>query len=473
MATSLRYDVCVIGAGSAGLSVAAGAAQLGARTVLFERAKMGGDCLNYGCVPSKALLAAAHAAHNIRESRRFGTSCPEPEIDFTAVMIHVRHVIAQIAPHDSVERFEGLGVRVIKAEARFTGPCDVEGGGVRVRAKRIVLAAGSTAAIPPIPGIDTVPTLTNETIFSLDARPDHLLIIGGGPIGVEMAQAFRRLGSRVTVLESQSLLQKDEPEFVDALRAALGAEGIAIREGVKIARIAKTETGISVALEGEARPITGSHLLIAAGRRPRLDGLDLDKGGVAVTAKGIAVDARLHTSNKRVYALGDITGGPLFTHAANYQAGIVIRNALFRLPAKTAYDALPWVTYTDPELAHVGLTEAQARERFGDRVNVTRVDFVDNDRAQAERDTMGGIKVVTDGKGTILGATILGRDAGELIQLWALAISQKLNLRAVANLILPYPTRSEIAKSAASAFYAPKLFSSWPKRLVRLLLCVA
>lgn len=469
MSKLLRCDVCVIGAGSAGLSVAAGAAMLGARTVLFERGEMGGDCLNYGCVPSKSLLAAAHAARNVREAARFGIGGSDARIDFQAVMAHVRDVIARIAPHDSVERFEGLGVRVIKAAARFADPREVEGGGVRVRAKRIIIATGSTAVVPQVPGIDVVPFLTNRSVFSLGTRPDHLLIIGGGPIGVEIAQAFRRLGSSVTIFQRSRLLPKDEPEFVDLLRAKFAAEGIAIHE-VEIASVASTGDGISVALDGQPQPITGSHLLVAAGRRPRLDELELQKGGVRRTEKGVVVDARFRTSNRRVYALGDVIGGPLFTHAASYHAGIVIRNALFRLPAKADYRALPWVTYTDPELAHVGLSEAQAREMLGDRVRVTRADFADNDRAQAERETAGGIKLTTDNKGTILGATVLGSHAGELIQLWALAITRKLKLNAVTSLILPYPTRGEISKSVASAFYAPKLFSLWPKRLVRLLL---
>lgn len=470
MSKALRCDVCIIGAGSAGLSVAAGAAMLGARTVLFERGEMGGDCLNYGCVPSKSLLAAAHAAQNVRNAVRFGIGSTDARIDFPAVMAHVRHVIGSIAPHDSVDRLESLGVRVIKAAARFASSSEIEGGGVRVRAKRIVIATGSTAAIPPIAGIDTVSYLTNESIFSVDARPDHLLIIGGGPIGVEMAQAFRRLGSSVTIFQRRRLLQKDEPEFVDLLRDDLAAEGIAIHEEAKIASVASTSNGIAVTLDGQSKPIAGSHLLVAAGRRPRLDGLDLEKGEVIHTERGIVVDARLRTSNKRVYALGDVIGGPLFTHAASYQAGIVVRNALFRLPAKADYRALPWVTYTDPELAHVGLAEPQARELLGDRVRTTQVSFKDNDRAQAERETSGGIKIVTDRNGTVLGATILGSHAGELIQLWALAISRKLKLSALTGLIMPYPTRGEISKSAASAFYASKLFSPWPKRLVRLLL---
>ncbi len=469
MSTTENYDICVIGAGSAGLSVAAGAAQLGARTILFERAEMGGDCLNYGCVPSKALLAAAHAAHDIRKAKRFGIRCPEPEIDFATVMAHVKNVIAAIAPHDSVERFEGLGVRVVKAEARFAGPREVSGCGVQVRARRIVIAAGSTAVIPAIPGIDTVAPLTNETIFSLTTLPEHLVIIGGGPIGVEMAQGFRRLGSRVTVLEARRILERDEPEFSGTLRRQLSAEGIVLREGARIDSVAKIASGIALTLSGGAEQLTGTHLLVAAGRRPRLEGLDLEKAGVAYTAKGITVDARLRTSNPRIYAIGDIAGGPQFTHVAGYHAGLVIRNALFRLPAKTDYRALPWVTYCDPELAHVGLTEADARKRFGDDVRVTMAEFQANDRAQAEQDTTGAIKLVTRANGMVLGASILGRGAGELLPIWGVAITRRMKLSALTGIIFPYPTRSEISKAAASAFYTPKLFSRGPKLLVRVL----
>ena len=469
MSNVLQCDVCVIGAGSAGLSVAAGAAQLGAPTVLFERGEMGGDCLNYGCVPSKALLAAAHSAQSARQAKAFGVSCPDPEIVFSSVMAHVRGVISAIAPHDSVERFEKLGVRVVRAQARFTGQREVSGGGLRVRARRFVIATGSAAVLPAISGIQDVSTLTNETIFSLDARPDHLLIVGGGPIGVEMAQAFRRLGSKVTLFEGSRLLQKDEPEFVDVLRRQLIAEGVEIREGANIASVARIDRGIAITLAAEGERVTGSHLLLAAGRRPRLDGLGLEQAGVAFTAKGVTVDARLRSSNKYVYAIGDVNGGPQFTHSANYQASVLIRNILFRLPAKTDYRALPWVTYSDPELAHAGMTEADARQRFGRDVRIARANFVANDRAQAERQTIGGIKVVSRSNGTILGVTILGSRAGELIGLWALAIAQNLKLSAMTGFILPYPTFGEISKAAASAFYTPKLFSAWPKRLVRLL----
>jgi pyruvate/2-oxoglutarate dehydrogenase complex dihydrolipoamide dehydrogenase (E3) component len=472
MAKTVECDLCVIGAGSAGLSVAAGAAQLGARTILFEKGEMGGDCLNYGCVPSKALLAAAHTAQTITDAWRFGLRSAPPEVDFPAVMRHVHEVIAQIAPHDSVERFEKLGVRVIRAQAGFTDRNEVSGGDMRVRARRIVIAAGSSAVIPSVRGIDDVPVLTNETLFSLKERPAHLIILGGGPIGVEMAQAFRRLGSAVTLLQRSRLLPRDEPELVDILREKLAAEGIVIHEHAGLTEVARSGSGISVR-HGNNGEVVGSHLLVAAGRGPRLAGLGLDRGGVGYSSHGVSVDARLRTRNRRVYALGDVIGRPQFTHSAGYQAGIVIRNALFRLRAKVDYRALPWVTYSDPELAHVGLTEAEARDQFGPSVQVARASLAENDRAQAERQTAGGIKVVIGKKGTILGASILGPHAGELISVWGLAITRGLKLSALTGVIFPYPTLGEISKASASAFYAPKLFSPWPKRLVRLLLSLS
>jgi pyruvate/2-oxoglutarate dehydrogenase complex dihydrolipoamide dehydrogenase (E3) component len=468
MAETIKCDICVIGAGSAGLSVAAGAAQLGARTVLFERDEMGGDCLNTGCVPSKALLAAAHAAQGVRDTTRFGLAATEPGVHFPSVMSHVRDVIAAIAPNDSVARFEGLGVRVIKAEARFVDGREVVGGAVRVRARRFVIATGSTASVPSIPGIGDVAFLTNETIFSLDALPRHLIVLGGGPVGVELAQAFRRLGSRVTLIEAARLLSKDEPEFVEIVRRQLITEGVEVREQAKVSEIRRSENGVDLILEAAER-VAGTHLLVATGRRPRLKDLDLEKAGVASTPTGVAVDARLRTTNRRIFALGDVAGGPLFTHVAGYHAGIIVRNALFRIPARVDYRALPRVTYTDPELAHAGLTEAGARARFGESIRVVRAQFGANDRAQTEHETAGGIKVIVRNDGRLLGASIVGQNAGELISLWVLAIARGLKLSAMTAVIFPYPTRGEISKAAASAFYAPRLFSTWPRRLVRLL----
>ena len=461
-------DICVIGAGSAGLSVAAGASQLGARTVLIERGKMGGDCLNYGCVPSKALIASAKIAAAWKRSAALGVTYQPPAIDGGAVHAHVQGVIEAIAPMDSEERFTALGVTVLRAEARFTGPGELRAGDDEIRARRFVVATGSRASLPPIPGLADLPFLTNETIFEQSAIPEHLLVIGGGPIGIELAQAHLRLGARVTVLEVARILPKDDPEFVALLRGRLAAEGLALRDGVRIARMERDGAGVAAVLEDGER-IAGSHVLVAAGRQPNIEALDLDKAGVRAGPRGIEVDARLRTSNKRIYAMGDVAGGPQFTHVAGYHAGIVIRNALFRLPAKVDYSALPWVTYTDPELAHAGLGEAAARERHGDDVAILRWTFHENDRAQTERETFGLIKVVARKSGRILGATILGAQAGELIPLWVLAIGQKLKVKAVASMIAPYPTLSEVSKRAAGSFFTPKLFSERTRKIVRVL----
>lgn len=468
----LHADLCIIGAGSGGLSIAAGAAQMGAAVVLVEKHRMGGDCLNTGCVPSKALLAAGHAAQAVRGAGRFGVNGHEPDIDFARVHAHVHGVIAAIAPHDSVERFEGLGVQVIQAAARFTGPAEVEAGGTRIRARRFVVATGSSAAVPPIPGLAEVPYLTNESIFDLTERPAHLVVIGGGPIGVEMAQAFRRLGSAVTLLERQEILPKDEPEAVAVVRAALLREGVRLVERAQVAGVARAGNGIAVTLAGPADDaatrIEASHLLVAAGRAANVSGLGLEAAGIRFTPRGVEVDASLRTSNRKVFAVGDVAGGPQFTHIAGYHAGIVIRQALFGLPAKVDYRALPWVTYADPELAHVGLTEAAAREA-GHQVSVLTQKLSGNDRAQAEGATEGLVKLVLGRRGVVLGATIVGAHAGELIGLWALAIARKVPVGAVASLVLPYPTLSEISKRTAGGWYTPSLFGPRTRRIVGLL----
>jgi pyruvate/2-oxoglutarate dehydrogenase complex dihydrolipoamide dehydrogenase (E3) component len=468
----IAADVCVIGAGSGGLTVAAGASQLGMKTVLIERGKMGGDCLNYGCVPSKSLLAAAKHMKAARSAAAFGLLGTPPLVDFPAVMRHVQAVIAAIAPHDSVERFEGLGVRVIKAEGRFAGPRAVAAGDRLIEARRIVIATGSAPSVPPIPGLKDVPFFTNETVFDNQVLPEHLIVIGGGPIGLEMAQAHRLLGARVTVLEAARVLAKDDPELAALLIERLRADGVAIEEGVKIRRVERAGARLVVLLEegSRERRIEGSHLLLATGRRPNLEALALDKAGIALDERGaLIVDRRLRTSNRRVYAVGDAAGGPQFTHVAGYHAGIVIRNALFRVPAKVDYRALPWVTYTEPELAQVGMTEGEALRAHPQDVEILRWPFHENDRAQAERQTHGLVKVLTRRNGAVLGASIIGREAGELIQVWGLTISARLKLPAVRDYIAPYPTLGEVNKRAAGSFYAPKLFSDRTRRLVRFL----
>ena len=366
-----------------------------------------------------------------------------------------------------MERFEALGVRVLHAEARFTGPRAVRAGDAEIRPRRFVIATGSQPAIPPIRGLRDVPYLTNETVFANRRLPEHLIVIGGGPIGVEMAQAHCRLGSRVTLLDIGPLLPRDDPELSALLARRLSSEGIVCRPGVEVTGIEGTSEAIVVRL-ANGEQVTGSHLLVAAGRRPTVDALDLAAAGIASTAQGITVDARLRTTNRRVFAVGDVAGGPQFTHIALYHAGIVIRNALFHLPAKVDYRALPWVTYTDPELAQVGLTETAARA-VEPAARVLRWRFAENDRAQTERETEGMVKVVTGKSGRVLGASILGAGAGDLILPWAFAISQNLKIGALANLIVPYPTRGEAGKRAAGSYYTPTLFSARTRRLVRLL----
>lgn len=467
----IKTDICIIGAGSGGLSVAAGAAQMGADTVLIEKAKMGGDCLNYGCVPSKALLAAGKQAHRMRNGGHFGIAPVEPMVDFGLVNDHVHNVIAAIEPNDSVERFEGMGVNVIRDNARFIDPYTVEAGGIQIRARKFVVATGSRATAPPIAGLDQMPFMTNETIFSLRECPEHLIIIGGGPIGIEMAQAHRRLGARVTVLEAFTALAKDDPDLTKIVLSALRSEGVDIRENVKISLIERVGQMVRVRLDTEAGPeyIDGSHLLVAAGRAPNVDGLDLELAGIEYTRKGIEVDAGLKTTNKRVYAIGDVAGGLQFTHVAGYHAGVVIKNALFKMPAKADHTSIPWVTYTDPELAHVGLTEASATARYGSKARVLHWPLAENDRAQAEGETEGLIKAIVHKKGHILGASIVGPHAGDLILPWVLALSQKMKISAFTSMVAPYPTFGEISKRAASAFYTPTLFGDRTKRIVRLL----
>ena len=456
--THIKTDLLVIGAGSGGLSIAAGAVQMGADVTLMEGGKMGGDCLNHGCVPSKALIASGRAAHAQTATRAFGIMESRPEIDHAAVKDHVADIIAQIAPHDSVERFEGLGVRVIREYGAFISPVEVQAGDTVVRARRIVIATGSSPLVPPIPGLDRVPYETNETIFALRERPDHLLIIGGGPIGMEMAQAHARLGSRVTVIEGTRVLGQDDPEMSRVVCDRLRAEGVEIVENARASEISGAASAIRIHTEN-GNHFDGTHLLVATGRRANTGNLDLEKAGVETTRAGIEVDDSLKTTNRRVYAIGDVTGGMQFTHVAGYQASVIIRSALLGIPARAKTAHLPHATYTDPELAHVGLTESAAREHHGRDLEVVRADYSDNDRAVAQRDTAGGIKVMVV-KGRPVGATMVGPHAGEQIGLWSLAIANRLKMGQIAAMVAPYPTLSEINKRAAGAYFTPRLFEN-------------
>lgn len=471
MTEILRPDICVIGAGSGGLSVAAAAAAFGVPVVLIERGRMGGDCLNYGCVPSKSLLAAGKAREEFRKAGRFGVFGPNPDVDFSKVHDHVHSVIAAIAPNDSKERFEGLGVHVIAGHARFLDANTVAvGDAIQIKARRFVIATGSSPSAPPIPGLEHGKYLTNETIFDLTERPERLIIVGAGPIGLELAQAHRRLGSDVTVLEAQIPLAKEDPECAAVVIARLEREGVKVRSGIRIARVETIDKGVRVILSGAGgeETIEGSHLLVAAGRKPNVDGLGLEAAGIAFDKRGVTVDKGLRTSNSRVYAIGDVAGGLQFTHVANYHAGLVIRNALFRLPVRASNDHIPWVTFTDPELAQIGLKEDEARARHGD-IRVLRWPYHDNDRAQAERAAEGHIKIVTTKSGRILGATIVGAHAGEMITTWTLALSRKLNIRDLTSIVIPYPTLSEIGKRAAISYFTTSLTNSWLRSMISLL----
>lgn len=465
---AIKCDLAIIGGGAAGLSLASGCSQLGLKVILVESGKMGGDCLNYGCVPSKSLLAAAKAFYYAKHATHFGLRAKELEIDFPQVMRHVHQVIENISEHDSVQRFESLGVQVIQEKGKFLNVDTLQAGDALIQAKRFVIATGSLPFIPPIPGLDTVSYFTNETIFDLKEQPKHLVVVGGGPIGCELAQAFAMLGSKVTILEGLNILPKDDADCVAHIRTQLEAMSILIYEQIKVQQIVShPDSGIIVSIEHQGGQLTinASHLLIATGRRANVNSLDLEKAGVQFTNKGIEVNKRLQTTNRKIYAVGDVVGSYQFTHMAGYQAGIVLRNIVFKLPAKVDYKAVPWVTYTEPELAHAGLSVIEALKRPD--IQITEWPFADNDRAQTESTLNGKIKIITDKKGRILGATIVGPHAGELILPWVMAIREQKTLRSFTDVIAPYPTLSEISKRVAGEFYAPKLFSNKTRKLVR------
>lgn len=454
----IKTDICIIGGGSGGLSIAAGAVQMGAKVVLLEGHKMGGDCLNYGCVPSKALIASAKKAYAMSHGGELGVADAKAKVDYAAAKDHVANVIATIEPHDSVERFEGLGVQVIEEFGRFISKTEVQAGDTVIEARRFVVSTGSAPFVPPIPGLEDVTYYTNENIFDLREQPKHLLVIGGGPIGLEMAQAHARLGSKVTVIEGMKALGKDDPELAAIAVENLRAEGIEIIEDAQAEKI--SGKGKTITVHTPKGDFSGSHLLMAVGRKVNIDKLDLDKGGIAHDRRGLKVGPNLRSvTNKRVYAAGDVAGGLQFTHVAGYHAGVLIRSMLFGLPSKQRSDHIPWATYIDPEMAHVGLTEADARQKYGGSVEVVRFNYDGNDRAIAERKTTGLIKVMVV-KGRPVGASIVGHLAGELIGMWAMAIANKMKMSAIANTVLPYPTISEVNKRAAGAYFSPKLFES-------------
>lgn len=467
----LKADLVIIGAGSGGLSAAAGAAMLGLNVVLYEKGEMGGDCLNYGCVPSKALLSAAKAAQDARTASKYGVTVSDPVVNWESVKAHVAKTIDTIAPVDSQERFEGLGVTVIREPAKFADKKTIVSATTRTRARRIIVATGSTAFIPPIPGLDSTPYITNETIFSLPEQPQHLVILGGGPIGVEMAQAFRRLGSAVTMIEMGRVLARADADHAQIALKHLREEGVTILEGHKAVKVSGGEGSVSVETEAEngQKTVTGTHLLVAVGRSAVTEGLDLEAGGVEYDRSGVKVSDKLRSaSNRRVWALGDIAGQGQFTHLAGWHASVFVRRAFFKQFSKASDLPLPAVTYVQPEVAQLGLTEAEAREQYGDSVSVSHFAFDENDRAIAESKTDGEVKLVIR-KGKLVGASVVGEQAGDIIQLASVAMSNGLKVQALTNFISPYPTRAEAVKRAASAHFTDTVFGPGAKRLVGLL----
>ncbi len=468
MTELLTPDICVIGAGPGGLSVAAAAAAVGVSAVLIEKAGMGGEGLRQsGPLPAQALLAAAAHAHALRNSTQFGFKAARITADLAAINAYAQDVIAAVAPNFARERFVGLGVRVVNGTARFVDADTVAVGDFAVKARRFVIATGSSPLIPPIPGLLHTPHLTDESVFRLAECPRHLVVIGAGARCLELAQAFRRLGAEVTVLTTAAPLPGEDRECAAVVLDAIEREGVKLRCGVEITKVSRALAKIHIVLEtpGGVETVEGSRLLVVAGRRPNIEDLDLDAAGIRYRPEGIVVDGRLMTTNKRVYAVGDVTGGPHFTHLAHYHANVVICRELFRLRSGVNGRPVPRVTYTDPELAHVGLSEeeAQAKKRT---IRVLRWPYRENDRAQAQRATNGHIKVITDGKGDILGATIVGVHAAENITAWTLAVSQRLNIRAFAGLIVPYPTFAEVGKRAAITYFSLGLTPSRARRII-------
>ena len=458
-----QFDLIVIGAGSAGLTAAGGAAMFGLKVALIEAGEMGGECLNTGCVPSKALLAAAACAHAARDGAQFGVSAV-PTIEWRGVRAHVDRAIAAIAPHDAQERFEAMGIEVIRSQARFIDRQTVAADNRSLTAPRIVVATGSKPNVPAIEGLAHVPYLTNETLFALDALPDHLIVIGAGAVGIEMAQAFRRLGSAVTVIAPQSPLGRDDAEAVGLVVAQLRSEGVAFELGRKAQGVRADGLGITVTLD-DGRTVAGSHLLVATGRCANIETLDLGTADVKFGDEGIVVDSRRRTTTPHIYAIGDCRAGPRFTHVAGYEGSLVALEIALGVPGGVDWRALPHVTYTDPELAQVGLTEAEARRKYA-KIDVSRENFADNDRAVTEGDGVGFLKLIRQ-RGKVIGVTIVGAHAGDLLLPWAQIIVGKATPFALASAIVAYPTRSEIGKAAAFLAYSPMVFGAWPKRWAR------
>ena len=458
------YDIGIIGGGAAGLTVASGAAQLGAKTLLVEKEKeLGGDCLHFGCVPSKTLIRTAQAYHTIRNSLAFGLPSVEvPPVDFTKVKERIQSVIATIQKHDSEERFCSLGAKVQFGEPAFADEHSLRLNRETVSARTWVIATGSSPDSPPIEGLDKTPYITNKEIYSLDRLPESMVILGAGPIAVEMAQAFCRLGTKVSVVQrSGQILTKEDEEMADEIMQVLAAEGVTFYLNVSVFGVKDLGHQREVSIkdkEGKTTSLRAEKILVAMGRDPNIKGLNLEGIGVEFDRKGIKVDERMQTSQKHVYAAGDVTGKFQFTHAAGYEGGIVVSNAIFHLPRKANYTFLPWCTYTDPELASIGMNEKGAKEA-GIEYSIFTESFKGNDRSLAEGEKVGKIKMLLDKNEKPLGVQILGPQAGELLGEWVAVLNGKVKLSTLASAIHPYPTLGEINKRVAGAYLSPKIFS--------------
>lgn len=458
------YDIGVIGGGAAGLTVAAGASQLGAKTLLVEKENvLGGDCLHYGCVPSKTLIKSAKVYHLLKNAPEYGLpDIKVPPVKYSNIVRRIKNVINTIQKHDSEERFCSLGVQVAYGLPSFSDPNTIELKGNIYSAKNWVIATGSSAAVPQINGLETTPFITNREIFSLEELPESIIILGAGPIAVEMAQAFCRLGSRVIVVQrSGQILSKEDKDMADSVMEILALEGVEFYLNSSVLKVNRTGNGTEVSIKnkkGEEDKIKAERLLIALGRSPNIEGLKLENAGVEYDKRGIKVDSRLRTSRKHIYAAGDVTGKYQFTHAAGYEGGIVLGNAIFHLPRKTDYTFLPWCTYTDPELASIGLNEKGAGQA-GIKYSVWTEDFISNDRSLAEGEKSGKIKMILDEKEKPVGVQILGPGGGDLIGEWVAVLNSKMKLSKLASAIHPYPTLVEINKRVAGNYLSPKLFS--------------
>lgn len=459
-----EYDIGIIGGGAAGLTVAAGAAQLGAKTLLIEKElSLGGDCLHYGCVPSKTLIRSAHVYHLMKQAHKFGLPQVEvPAVDFKHITKRIKGVINTIQLHDSEERFCGLGAKVLFGQATFVDEHTVGLEGMAFTAKDWVIASGSSPAAPPISGLHETDFLTNKEIFTLDRLPESMTILGGGPIGIEMAQAFNRLGTRIWVVDrADQILGKEDRDMADMVKSVLEAEGVTFYLEANIENVKDSKARKTVAItdrSGRKRMLTSESLLVAMGRMPNIDNLGLEKIGVAYDRLGVKVDNRLRTSQKHIYAAGDVNGGYQFTHAAGYEGGIVVSNAVFHLPRKADYTYLPWCTYTDPELASIGMNERRAVEQ-GIDYEVWTEEFEDNDRSLAEEERIGKVKMILDHREKPIGVQILGPRAGDLLGEWVAILNGKVKLSTLAAAVHPYPTIGEINKRVAGNYFSPKIFS--------------